>query len=250
MVEYQTFSRLAILSVVQTFIPVLLVITTRKGSPLRYLSLPCMLWVLSLMLYPVQQPNYVTVSLGGGGWIGIITALDMLFLNPKDASDFVDANGKTRGFFSRLQGTLELSNSPRKIKTPREAKNTPEPPMYYTQGGSKVIPRGSFLIRETAIAAWQYLVLDILTIQSANAALEKQAKLASSETPEASPAEVWIERFIIAIAAWFVTARILISFYYRLVSILLVALRLETPEMFPPMFSRMSDAYTLRNFWG
>ncbi|KAL4896949.1 membrane bound O-acyl transferase family-domain-containing protein [Aspergillus ambiguus] len=254
MVEYQTVSRLLFLSAMQILIPAVLVITTPKGSPLRYLSIPCMIWVLSLMLYPVEKPSYLAVNSAGGGWIGIISALDVLLINPKYAGDFVNADGKIQSLFSRLRSTLELMANQRKLNTPREAKNTPSPPKYYSKRRPKTITRGRFLIRETAIAVWQYLALDIFTLQAAKSALKKKEEeervLNFSGAPENSRVELWIEQVITALVAWFVVTRILISFYYRSLSILCVALGLESPEMFPPLFNKMADAYTLRNFWG
>ncbi|KAL4733019.1 membrane bound O-acyl transferase family-domain-containing protein [Aspergillus similis] len=252
MVDYQSVSRLLFLSATQNLIPPVLVITTPKGSPLRYMSIPCMIWVLSLMLYPAEKPSFLAAILAGGCYTGIITALDVLFINPKCAENFVDADGKPQSPFCRLRSAVELMTTPRKLNTPREAKNTPPPPEYYTKRNPGTITRGRFLIREIAIAAWQYLALDILTLQGAKSALEKKEKevLHFSETPENSWVELWIEQGITALVIWLVVSRILISFHYRSLSILCVALGLSSPESFPPLFNKMTDAYTLRNFWG
>jgi hypothetical protein len=252
MVEYQTVSRLLFLSATQNLIPAALVSTTPEGSPLRYMSIPCIIWVWSLMLYPVEKPSYLAVTFAGSGWTNITAALDLLLINPKCAGDFVGPDGKIQSLFSRLQSALGLMVNPRRLNSPREAKNTPPLPRYYTESSPTTIPRGRFLIRETAIAAWQYLALDILTLQAAKSALDKKEKemLHYSQPPESVCVEVWIEQVIAALVGWFVVSRILISFYYRSLSILFVALGFSSPESFPPLFNKMTDAYTLRNFWG
>ncbi|KAL4812493.1 membrane bound O-acyl transferase family-domain-containing protein [Aspergillus spinulosporus] len=252
MVEYQTVTWLLFLSATQNLIPAALVATTPKGSCLRYLSIPFLIWVWSLMLYPVEKPSYLAATFAGGGWTNITAALDLLLINPKCAGEFVDANGKIQSLFSCLRSAVELMASPRKLNTPREAKNTPPFPQYYTKRSPTTVTRGRFLIREIAIAAWQYLALDVLTLQAAKSALEKKEKemLHSSQTPESPGVEAWIEPVIAALVGWFVVSRILISFYYRSLSILSVALGLSSPESFPPLFNKMTDAYTLRNFWG
>ncbi|CBF82180.1 hypothetical protein AN5283.2 [Aspergillus nidulans FGSC A4] len=252
MTEYQTVSRLSFLTATQTLIPPVVVIATPKGSILRYVSIPCMIWVWSLMLYPVEKPSYLAVTFAAGGWMHIITALDVLLINPKCAGDFVDADGKIQSHFSRLRSAIGLMGNPRKLNTPREAKNTPPVPKYYTKSSPTTIPRGRFLIRESAIAAWQYLALDVLALQAAKSALEKKEKATVhySQPTDNLWVEVWIENVIAALVAWFVLSRILISFYYRLLSTISVALGLSSPESFPPLFNKMTDAYTLRNFWG
>ncbi|KAJ6016383.1 hypothetical protein N7540_010974, partial [Penicillium herquei] len=249
MVKYQAVSRLLFLGTTQTLIPTVLVIATPKGSLPRYLSIPLMIWNLSLMLCPVERPSYLAATCAGAGFIGIVSALDMLFINPKHAGDFDNGNGRINTFFSRLQRALDFMANPRKIKTSREAKNTPSPPAYYTKRGSKAVTRGRFLIRETAIAVWQYMALDILTVQATKSAL-KNEKMSVFGALENSRVELWSEKLVVAVCAWFIVSRILISFYYRAVSVFCVALKLESPEKFPPLFNRMADAYTLRNFWG
>ncbi|GLA02935.1 hypothetical protein AnigIFM60653_002506 [Aspergillus niger] len=267
MVEYQAASRLFFLSTTEFIIPQVLAIATPKGSPLRYLSLLFMIWIFTLMLYPVEKPSHITSLFATTAWFNIIAALDLLLLNPKQAEDFLttaDDNGTNmiKNFVCGLRGALSLHINSRKINTPMEAKNTPPLPRYYTQGngskGLKSISRGRFLIRETAIAAWQYLILDITTSQAVRTALstneqqqqQQQQHNISSKTPESSQIQQWVDHTIVIIAAWFIIGRIVIGFTYRVVAIVSVGLRLSAPEGFPPLFNKMADAYTLRNFWG
>lgn len=128
-------------------------------------------------------------------------------------------------------------------------------PGYYTHGygknASKRISRRRYLIRETAIAMWRYLVLDISTSQAVKTGLsknEQQQQQQQNASVGGSWVELCIEQIIVAIAAWFIVGRIVIGFTYRLVAVVSVGLGLEAPEEYPPLFSKMADAYTLRNF--
>ncbi|RDK41432.1 hypothetical protein M752DRAFT_327558 [Aspergillus phoenicis ATCC 13157] len=258
---YQPVSRLFFIGTTQTLIPPIVTIVTPKGSHLRYLTILFMIWIFTLMLYPVEKQPYITTLSACAGGFGIITALDILLLNPKQAADFMSgsttSNNRTTNkitrFISIFRAALEYQINARKINTPREAKNTPSLPRYYAQGnGSKSISRDRFLVRETAIAAWQYLVLDIATMPAVKMALSKQQQEqdVSAQVHKPSPIEQLIEQVIVAIVAWLIISRILMSFYYRMIAVISVALRLESPERYPPLFNKMADAYTLRNFWG
>lgn len=257
---YQPVFRLFLLSVTQNLIPQSLAITTPKGALLRYLCVPFMIWIFSLMLHPVRNPSYVTSLFATTAWFNILSALDLLLLNPKEADDFVAINegtSRVKSFFNGLRTALKQHLNSRKINTPEEAKNTPPMPAYYTQkngkNASKPISRRRYLIRETAIAVWQYLVLDISTSQAVKTGLsknEQQQQQQQNTSVEGSWVELGIEQIIVAIAAWFIVGRIVIGFTYRLVAVVSVGLRFEAPEEYPPLFSKMADAYTLRNFWG
>ncbi|PYH37144.1 proline-specific permease [Aspergillus neoniger CBS 115656] len=116
-------SRLFLLSVAQNLIPHILAITTPKGALLRYLN-----------------PSHVTSLFATTAWFNILSALDLLLLNPKEADDFVATNegtSKVKSFFYGLRNALKQHLNSRKINTPEEAKNTPPMPAYYTQKNGK-----------------------------------------------------------------------------------------------------------------
>jgi hypothetical protein len=152
--------------------------------------------------------------------------------------------------------------------TPREIKNVPGHPQYYTTGTSRrgdkdkrssgdaiSIPRGKFLIRQIAIFTWQYLALDVLQTVARQQAFEGGGGGSSGSSGFThidwfvSP-EKWIERGLTNLITWFVTSRILIDANYRFVSILFVGAGLDSPQNWPPAFGRMKDVYTIRKFWG
>ncbi|KAI2731882.1 hypothetical protein CBS147332_1021 [Penicillium roqueforti] len=211
--RYQSNGRLLAFFVLQGLIPSVVLITTPKRSAIRYLSIPY-----------------------------------LLLINPQAGRDFVDANGNIKSFIPRLVEAVRLITFTRAVNTPRQVKNVPPFPAYYTKRDPKVIPRGRFLVRETAIAVWQFLVLDICT-----GLILKQAMNDQDEGKTSSSGILgleWITKTLIQVAiAWLVVCRILISFYYRVASIIFVGLG-DSPLNSPPIIGRTADVYTLRTFWG
>jgi hypothetical protein len=200
-----------------------------------------MIWIVYHMMYPVHRRGYSSTNFLGSSATFVLTALDLLLINPQAGDDFVDANGNTMGFLSRLVEAVRLVTCARAVNTPRQVKNVPLFPEYYTKRDPKVIPRGRFLVRETALAVWQFLALDVFSVLALRQAMNEQ--------DENIPGRALIEQAIQSLIAWFVVSRILLSFYYRVASILFVSLG-DSPANSPPMIGRMADAYTLRNFWG
>ncbi|OQE22657.1 hypothetical protein PENFLA_c012G03048 [Penicillium flavigenum] len=217
MSQYQSDGRLLAFSILQCLIPSVFLITTPKRSAIRYLSIPCMIWIVYHMMYPVQNPGYTSTNFLGSSTTFVLTALDLLLINPQAGSDFVDANGNTKGFFYRLVEAVRLVTCARAVNTPRQVKNVPPFPEYYTKRDPKVIPRGRFLVRETAIAVWQFLALDVFSVLALMQAMNEQDEVSSDQWN--IPGRALIEQAIQSLVAWFVVSRILLSFYYRVASI-------------------------------
>ncbi|KAJ5356954.1 hypothetical protein N7517_011563 [Penicillium concentricum] len=203
------------------------------------------------MMYPTQKPGYSSTNLIGNSATFILTAMDLLLIHPQAGHDIVDANGNTQGILSRLFQAFQLLTCTRAINTPRQVKNVPPFPEYYTKRDPKVIPRGRFLIREATIAVWQFLVLDTVTALALRQAMNNQdeEQSISSDPQLTNTGQRWTEQFIQTLVAWFVVSRVLIGFYYRVASIICVSLG-DSPLNSPPMIGRMAEIYTLRNFWG
>ncbi|KGO76359.1 hypothetical protein PITC_017990 [Penicillium italicum] len=202
-------------------------------------------------MYPVQTPGYISDNLLGSSTTFVFTALDLLLINPQAGRDFIDADGNTKSFLSRLVEAVKLLTCTRAVNTLRQVKNVPPFPAYYTKRDPKVISRGRFLVRETAIAIWQFLVLDMNSALASTQAMSDQDEdLSISSGPQWDiPGREWIAQVIQTFTTWFIVSRILLSFYYRVASIIFVSLG-DSPLNSPPLIGRMADVYTLRNFWG
>lgn len=246
--QYQTDPKFLCSLFLQNAIPIILLATTSKGSLLRYLAIPLMLWNLKIVWHPVQEPTYVSLNCMGGCVALSFSALNFLLIKPQDGRDFAGPDGKPTTLVSRLLSASRLVLFPRAINTPRQAKNTPSFPAYYAGGAS----RGGFLAREISIAFWQYLVLDVANVLALKDAWEQKESgvLPFSKIGWGLPLEKWVELTVSHFIGWFFVTRVLIGFYYRIFAILYVACGIGPASECPPMFGNMADAYTLRNFWG
>lgn len=246
--QYQTDPKLFCSLFLQNAIPIILLATTPKGSLLRYLAIPIMLWNLKIALHPVQEPTYVSLNCIGGCVALIFSALDHLLINPKDGREFAGPDGKPTTLVSRLLGASRVMLFPRAINAPRQAKNTPPLANYYAGGAS----RGRFLTREISILLWQYLVLDAAAVLALKEAWKQKENgvLPFTGFEWGLPLEQWVQIILSHFIGWFFVARVLIGFYYRIFAILYVACGLGPASECPPMFGNMADVYTLRNFWG
>ncbi|KAJ5783147.1 hypothetical protein N7457_004921 [Penicillium paradoxum] len=247
--QYQSNRRLFGFCVLQGLIPSVVLATTPKQSALRYLTIPCMIWIMCQMMYPVSTPGFIPSNFLGHAVTFIFTAADYLLINPQDRPDFVDSNGKTKSFLSRLAQSAQMIACTRAVNTARQAKNVPPMPAYYTKRDPKVIPRGRFLIRETAIAVWQFLALDIISTMASSKGLDQKENVPVSPGLKWDLRQLVAERIFPSLIIWFVVTRIGLSFYYRVTSIIFVGLG-DSPWNCPPSCGRMGDAYTLRGFWG
>jgi hypothetical protein len=115
-----------------------------------------------------------------------------------------------------------------------------------------VVPRrGRFLLRQFTIAAWQYLVLDIVQTLAQQQALENDPlEPVSSAIEWTVPAGQWVERIGTHLSIWFIVNRLIGDLAYRVLSIIFVGIGFDSPSDWPPAWGRMGDAFTLRDFWG
>ncbi|KAJ5816720.1 hypothetical protein N7447_008953 [Penicillium robsamsonii] len=237
---------------IQNVVPAALIITTRKGSPLRYLCIPGMIWIASRFIRPFGASGSPT-------WCQAITQLviatlqaaNLLLLNPLTSSDISRSAKTMQNFGSSLVAAFRLISQTRAVNTHRQVKNVPSHPKYYLHRGMQVPTRGRFLLRQLAIVAWQCLVLDIVQTISLQQAGERDLqKPVSSQIEWIVPVGQWAERIATHLSIWFVVNRLISDLAYRVLSIFFVGIGLDSPTDWPPAFGSMADAFTLRNFWG
>ncbi|KAF9252962.1 hypothetical protein DTO006G1_2193 [Penicillium roqueforti] len=237
---------------VQNVVPAALIITTRKGSLLRYLCIPGMIWIASRFIRPFG-------SSGSPTWCQAITqfviatlqATNLLLLNPLVNSDISRDAKSTRKSGSKLLAASRLLTQTRAVNTHWQVKNVPSHPKYYLRRGMQVPTWGRFLLRQLAIVAWQCLVLDIVQTVSIQQARERGLyEPASLEVKWIVPVGQWAERIATHLSIWFIVNRLIGDLAYRVLSIFFVGIGLDSPADWPPAFGSMADAFTLRNFWG
>jgi len=235
-----------------------LIACTRKRSPLRFL------WTAGLGLIAYQfclASSTLTTSLVlnsvaiGQGMIGILQCFNLLLLTGIEEDDLLRTAvyEPSTGFLAKLICTFGLLINYRGINTPWQAKNVPEFPRFYIKRGSQLRPaRGWYVLRQTCIIAWQYLLLDIIYISSLDVSAEDNTRLFGPGTEflywNATP-EQWISRFFVGVFVWFLPARVVIDIASRILVLPFIASGILRTDSCPPTFDRISNAYTIRRFW-
>ncbi|KAJ5763071.1 hypothetical protein N7533_001752 [Penicillium manginii] len=231
--------------IVQNIIIGTLLIATPKRSPYRFLAIPILIWNASRFARPLDFSVYIRTNAVSCLVVAVITAINVLLINPLDERDLAREMPTTFFRSGHFYYVFEILSFTRGIKTPRQVKNLPAQPAFYDRYGGK-IPVGRYLLRQLAIMAWQFMVIDIFQTLSGQMASEAGLQ----EIEYNVPMEKWIERAIAHNITWFLVGRLIIDCSFRLSSIVFVSLGLDEPSNWLPVFGRMKDAYSLRNFWG
>lgn len=238
-----------------TLLPASAIVLSPKRSISRYMAIICCVLLTSRFMQPVVGSS--TIRTIGSAQLILVTvqAINVLVLNPLGRKDIAQEAPKTaRSDFAQLYHAAEAVVMLRAINTPRQIKNVPAYPSYYaTRLREGAIPRGAFLRRQILIFIWQYLALDLLqTAARLRASPQNGATsdITFTHLEYRVPVEKWIERVLTNLINWFVLSRIIIDANYRFMSIMFVGFGGDSPNNWPPLFGRMADAYTVRNFWG
>lgn len=248
---FSNVTQITFLYSLHCFVPAILLIATAKRSSLRYLSVPCLVLIAyrSVGVATALGPGFVWCELARLFVTVVFQALNLLLINPIDGSDIPTENAC--GFITRLYYAARLFTQPRGINTPWQIKNVPAQPAYYARRNLNGPPRGRFLVRQTSIAIWQYLALDVFATVALQQALEQRRHETLPRTVQWDlSVEQWIERITSNLIAGFVVSRMIIDLYHRAFSIFIVGLGLDSPANCPPLFGKAADAGTLRGFWG
>lgn len=243
--------KISCLYAAQCLIPATLLIATSKQSMIRYFSVPCSLFLAHYAIHVASAlgPGFFWCEIARLFVTIIFQCLNLLLINPKDGNDVPAEIGQ--GLMARLYYAIGLFTQPRGINTAWQVKNAPSQPHYYQKRGLDIPSRGRYLIRQIAIAFWQYLALDVFATLALKQALEqKKHETLPPIVQWDLSAEQWIERIISNLVAGFVVSRILIDFHHRAFSVILVAVGLDSPSNCPPLFGKAADACTMRGFWG
>ncbi|EQL38106.1 hypothetical protein BDFG_00490 [Blastomyces dermatitidis ATCC 26199] len=211
---------------------------SRKGSLLRIVGFACVAAVQYFFYtssFTLGNNILYSASLASMSPALFAHCINILFINPIDAQHGLG---------------ISIGLNLRGIGTPWLAKNTPEFPSYY---GGRRPGRFTFLLRQSAIVIWQYLMIDLLEAAgSAQSPEEIQMVqgLGSEFMYLSATKEQLIARIATSLVSNFVMSRMMVDGVARLLSIISVGLRISNPSDWPPLFNSMWDAYTLRNYWG
>lgn len=242
------------------FTSALLLVTTPRSSVLRLAWIPCCLLLLHNLISEIATFSPASsIKNTVGGLIVIVAAQHLLstlvFVQPnhhelQDGGVFdlhdslVVKTLRTIGFLYNLRG----------IGTKWQIKRVNHHPSFLIRKGNDGKPsRGWFIIRQTCIIAWQWLLLDLIyegalqqTPAESFAVLGADLEFVYSDLNT----DQWIYRFIVGFCGWLGPARVFLDLPYRIVSVVSVSLGLSEADEWPPTFGSVTDLQSIRSFWG
>ncbi|KAJ6119514.1 toxin biosynthesis protein Tri7-like protein [Penicillium sp. IBT 18751x] len=233
----------------QPLTTVLLLCTTKKGHPLRWLN------VLILIVLVVIHGKYIhLISMSTPDDVmQRISPLPVLLhtivlLKGIDYRDLQaqhkpkDQGSRMANIWAALRVTMDYSA----VGTRWQVRNVPKMPAWL--GTSPT--RTRFLMRQMAVASWQYLALDLLQRMIREDEFIWNEIIAVLLEPTTTTKHSWLLEAAINIVTWFLIARLSLDIKWRATSIIAVGLGISEPASWPPMFGSSLEAYTIRNFWG
>lgn len=234
---------------IQNTISAIVLVTTPKRSPFRYVTILYVIWTANRFMRPFAPAGSPTWCQAICELVLVaLQSINLLLVHPLDRHDISRIVKRPSSFVSNVFAAAKIVVQTRGINTPWQVKNVPSHPSYYRRRGMQCPEKSIFLLRQAAIFFWQYLVLDIIqTITIGNAPSHATIPLKPEWNVSLSQ---WLERGSTHLAIWFFVNRLIGDSAYRLLSIISVGLGIDSPSDWPPAFGSMSDAYTLRNFWG
>lgn len=151
----------------------------------------------------------------------------------------------------RLKFGYLVKTSSRNEGTPWIVKNTPP----FSSKDAKFVPsRKAFCFQRLAMIVVTFLFFDLLSQQKNP--LEDNAQLYSSGRVriftgdnQNLTTERILTRLISVVMCW-ICAALFISSEYSIYAVLSVALHIKDVRQYPPSFGPVSEAYTIRQFWG
>ncbi|PMD33651.1 hypothetical protein L207DRAFT_468992 [Hyaloscypha variabilis F] len=216
--------------------------------------------ILQLQLSNIRiSPNtYANSHLIVYIWPTLLRAIDLLLLkkiqitpilNSSSALSFYRPNTHTTSPLSRLWAATSLLLSARYIGTPWAL---PKIPPFSKTIPSYIPSRQSFLLRTSAIFIAAYLLCDTVNLPERSEKMTA-AFPAENEKLFSRLSDVTAKEFVIrnVTTLWFAIVNVLyLTWIYSLLALVSVGSGMYPPAAWPPLFGSLSDASTLRGFWG
>lgn len=155
----------------------------------------------------------------------------------------------TTSWRRRLRFGLDVTLNPRLVNTAYQVKNVPR-----WSGGEpqQVPPRGSFLPRTALIVLLNYLAVDVSSLGAQperNAYLFSDQKVALFRRWNSIGPEEMVVRVLASFMLW-LNIYCIFRIFHGLIVLLAVGSGSSKVQDWPPPFGPLSEAYSVRRFWG
>ena len=234
---------------IQPLMTIFLLCATKKGHPLRWLNI---LFLIALTvihgryihLLGMSTPDEVMQRISP---LPVLLHTIVLF----NGIDYRDLQAQhepkyQRSRMANIWTAMRVTMDYSAVGTRWQVRNVPQMPAWLGANPT----RSRFLIRQVAVASWEYLVLDFLQRLIREDEIIWNEIIAVLLDPAAAAKHSWLLEATFNIVTWFILARLSLDFKWRATSIIAVGLGISEPANWPPMFASSLEAYSIRNFWG
>ncbi|PYI11838.1 hypothetical protein BO78DRAFT_358608 [Aspergillus sclerotiicarbonarius CBS 121057] len=233
----------------QCLITLFLLVRTPKGSILRWICLPSLVYMAYLegVLVRISNHNVFTkVTLSGMPFTTIIQLINLLLIT---GIDLTEQPGTTR---DKLVAAFAILQTYRGIGTKWQAKNVPQQPSVLQRNPPS---RAQFIRRQMAIAIWEALSLVfVLIVFVPHIRPHFGGTYLYGPGREYMYADSSIEQLLARVKSAFILgfpgSMLFLDSTYRMGSIFAVGAGISTVDSWPPVFGSLRESYTVRGFWG
>jgi hypothetical protein len=233
---------------------------TTKNSLWRPAAVPVVLYTayqtwLSLDFFNNNQlVNPMTAGFVAGFGLHHLNLLCTSRMDINDVREAIGANTNAKKHdMSRntcFRGTLYILTTLRGIDTSYEVRQI-------RHGRESSASRSGFLLCTLAIVAAKYLVLDLMTFhppspedtQRLFGEGKEYLLFRSHSLPPVTVQDI-LTNLGVTFLGWGPIGSWFIEVHYRVLSLVSVGLGVSSPHQWPPLFGFITEAYTLRRFWG
>ncbi|RAK97495.1 acetyltransferase pyr8 [Aspergillus ibericus CBS 121593] len=233
----------------QSSIALILLVRTPKGSILRWICLPSLVYMAYLegVLVRISNHNvFAKVTVSGMPFTTIIQLINLLLVT---SIDLTEHPGSTK---DKLVFAFSILQSLRGIGTKWQARNVPQQPLVLRRNPPS---RAQYIQRQIAIIIWEALSLIwVLMLFVPHVKPDHDGIYLYGPGREFSYADSSVEQLLarakVAFVLGFPGSMLFLDSSYRMGSILAIGTGISKVESWPPVFGSLRESYTVRGFWG
>ena len=256
--------------ILQNAVSIAIIGFTSPASIVRYAALPPMVlcsWILMPTYLERTQRTILAAFLSGGVMSSILGYIDTALLTKwsfetdgpsttvvpkKDADRKSNSGGRTTrtvgsSSWKRLRFGYAAAYANRYCGTPHEV---PHVPPFSYRDPTYVPSRGKFLLDKAAVCLVSYLVLDLAGSNSQPG--KNKVLYSAEEVPLFGTRGISRERLQVRLyttLGFWVANYCVVQLVLGVSALIRVAIGLDGPKYWRPIFGSLSEAYSIRRFW-
>ncbi|PYI13578.1 hypothetical protein BO86DRAFT_121797 [Aspergillus japonicus CBS 114.51] len=227
----------AVVMALQNLIMITLLTRTPKGSFMRWICFPSMVYLAYLegVLNNLSAATFMfKMRTGGHSFTFLIQLINLLYITDVDLTTLPN----------RSKAAFQLLLTIRGIGTPWQPKNIP--PFPAVMQTNPPPGRTQYVVRQLAIIIWQGLFLRLL----AHPRLHPDPSFYNRGREFSYRLDQWPGRLACTYIVGLIPSYLFLDMMYRGAAILFVGSGDHSVSQWPPLFGSLADSYTCRGFWG